>query len=364
MSCKTPTPRRFLPAKNRTTPAPLPQFQSTPRFGSSSAPRPTQTRESLVEDVDDGDDDDDNDQEDGFTDSWAAAPGARRRLPYTQDSIEAESEGASTSQGGESESPDRGSDLGSEEQDGLAGTEADAADLLSAENAPLDVQSSPGQRQAKRRKISISPVGDSSPLPEHYEDAETVSGEDDDDGSESAGESDLARADAGTAAAEPRQAQQPVFRPAPRFKPTDDDDAAAAQGILPAAFSPQRRGARYLPGGLAGELQGWLSEVKGWDGADKAATTPGDDGNDDATTLRIVVDEVRPGRHMHLVRGRAGAEATARGFILAGQGRLTGLGSRAVVAMREGSVVMVGPPVWDAEMDGGVWTVACDWRVV
>ncbi|KAM4063938.1 hypothetical protein HRG_007027 [Hirsutella rhossiliensis] len=314
----TPTPRRFLPAKKRTattTPAPHPQFQSTPRFGSSSVPRPTQTRESLVEDVDDDDEDEDDD---GFTDSSAAAAGERRRLDHTHDSIDLESEGAGTSPGDDGRSPDRGSDL--EEEVLEAGTEAEAAGLLDTEDAPLHVQSSPEQRQAKRRRISISPIGESSPLPRHYEDTELV--------------------------------------PAPRFKPTDDDaGTAAAAGILPAAFSPQRRGEKYLAGGLAAELQGWLSEAKGWDGADKAL--------DDATTLRIVVDEVRPGRQMNLVRGRAGSDAAARGFILAGQGRLTGLGGTASrAAVEQGGVVMVGPPVWDTEMEGCVWTVACDWRVV
>lgn len=290
---------------------------------------------------------DEGEDEEELTDSSAAAAGERRRQPHSQDSIEVESEGASTSQGESSRSPHWASDL-EEGVEAESEAEAESAGLLDPEGAPAHERSSPEQRQVKRRKISISPVGSSSPLSEHY------GNENDAFGSVEQGDP----APAPPEDAETRQAQQPVFRPAPRFKPPTD-----GQGMLLAAFSPQRRGAKYIPGGLAAELQGWLSEAKGWDCADSAATTAnGDDGRNDVSTLRIVVEEVGPGRRMQLVRGRVGPEAASRRFILAGQGRLTGLGQGA--SIEHGSVVMVGPPVWDAEMDGCVWTVACDWRVV
>lgn len=296
---------------------PHPRFQSTPRFGSSSAPRPTQARESLSDDVDDDEDDDD----DGLVaDSSATAVGDGRRAP--QDSIEVDSEGASTSQGDEGHSSEF-SDLGNETH--------------GAEDALPREKPSPEARVAKRRRISISPVGELSPAPGSHEDAEAAFLGDDAFGS--AVEGAAAPADA----AEVRHAQQPVFRPAPRFKPNDDDDdddnaSAAARGAPSAAFSPQRRGVRFLLGELASELQGWLSEVKGWDSSKQAP---------DADALRIAVQEVRPGRHMHLVRGRVDTEDVVRGFILAGPGRPTGPeGSTAA----EGSVVVAGPPVWDVEV--------------
>ncbi|KAF7545856.1 hypothetical protein G7046_g9460 [Stylonectria norvegica] len=57
----TPTPRRFLLAKRATQSSQSatgpPQFQSTPRFGSSSVPRPTQRRREWdVDDVEDVED--------------------------------------------------------------------------------------------------------------------------------------------------------------------------------------------------------------------------------------------------------------------------------------------------------------------
>ena len=58
---QTPTPRRFLLPKRGTqssqTPTALPRFQSTPRFASSSVPRPTQARTGIdIEDVEEVED--------------------------------------------------------------------------------------------------------------------------------------------------------------------------------------------------------------------------------------------------------------------------------------------------------------------
>jgi hypothetical protein len=147
---------------------------------------------------------------------------------------------------------------------------------------------------------------------------------------------------------ESKALQQPTFREPPRFKQVELD--TAADGI-PAAFSPQRRGAKYIAGGLAAELQGWLSEVKGWEGVVPAP----------ASSINVTVEEIRPGRRMSLVRGRAGM-SEGRRFLLAGEGRLTGLGQRMHVSV--GCVIEMGQPVWDIEMNGEVWTVACDWGVL
>lgn len=252
--------------------------------------------------------------------------------------------------------------------------------------------SSPEQRRAKRRKISTSPPPTSSPSPERNE-RQTYGGEliasdseepsqsrepgtghgdlmdsptpdpspgmhggndddnddnDDDDDDERDGSADQGR----TARLAARAAQQPTFQPAPRFKPVDTE--ASSDG-LPLAFSPQRRGEKYVPGGLASELQGWLSNVRRWD----EDTT----GRREHVAFRVTVDEVEPGARMYLVRARAGGDGEDPGlFILAGEGKLTGLGRRADVG--PGSIVEVEPPVWDVELDGQTWTVTCDWTVV
>ncbi|KND89753.1 Methionyl-tRNA formyltransferase, mitochondrial [Tolypocladium ophioglossoides CBS 100239] len=332
----TPTPRRFLLPKRSTqtaqTPAQYPQFQSTPWFGSSSALRPTQRRGHDIEVVDE----DDDGSQDGLLEDEAVGDDARGQY----DSIEVESDAASASQHDEVSSQGRCSDL-------------DLRDDIEAN--PLEVDHtkwSPEGREAKRQKVFISPVPDSEPPTRQHGDADPIPDDENlqREESEEMGSLDDADSDrySPAEAAAARAAHQPVFQPAPRFKPVETHQAMEG---LPAAFSPQRRGAKYLPDGLAAELQGWLSEVKGWEGIDRAADS----------TLRITIEEVRPGRQMYLARGRPSAGQNPQRLILAGEGKLTGLGRRAVVAA--GSVVMVGQPVWDVELDGEMWTVACDWSV-
>jgi hypothetical protein len=214
-------------------------------------------------------------------------------------------------------------------------------------------------REAKRRKMSISPssvlgspdAGDAeeATLGHHNDDADA----DIEDGasvmSTNSSSSSSSEASPITMRGNSKVPRQPVFQQAPRFKALDAEDTLS--GGLPAAFSPQRRGARYVSGGMASQLQGWLSEVRMWD-----------ESNDKAeSVLRLHVERIRPGRRMYLVEGRVASEETSKRWILAGEGRLTGLGRRAEV--KEGSVVVVGQPVWDVEVEGGVWNVACEWSV-
>ncbi|KAH7149533.1 hypothetical protein B0J13DRAFT_308079 [Dactylonectria estremocensis] len=341
----TPTPRRFLLTKRGTqfsqTPTGPPRFQSTPRFGSSSVPKPTQGRGELdIEDVEEVEDRveessaEDDDEEDGETQGGGL-----------NDSIEIESDVATTSQ------ESSASLLGNDPKDGLR----DSIEPDSLRNFGSSDGSSPlEEREVKRRRVSILPMPDSSPQHEqsHEVDENSEAGifidrhtptasilEIDEDGDNTEPLHD-----------ETRAPQQPTFRPPPRFKPAEVDPTTDG---LPAAFSPQRRGAKYLAGGLAAGLQGWLSDIKGWEAV----------GQDAEAVATVTVEEIRPGRRMYLVKGRVeeAAGAFSGQFLLAGEGKLTGLGRRAVVGV--GSLVILGQPVWDVELDGEVWTVSCDWSV-
>jgi hypothetical protein len=146
-----------------------------------------------------------------------------------------------------------------------------------------------------------------------------------------------------------QQQQQPTFNAPPRFKPVEGEPETEG---LPIAFSPQRKGVKYVTNGLAAQLQGWLSEVKGWEGVESSHPDP---------VLKATIDEVRPGRRMYLVLARLESATISRRFILAGEGRLTGLGQRAELGV--GSVVVVAQPVWDVELEGETWIVACDWHI-
>ncbi|KAM5352333.1 hypothetical protein ACJ41O_005056 [Fusarium nematophilum] len=343
----TPTPRRFLLAKRGTqssqTPTGPPRFQSTPRFSSSSVLRSsTQGRAGTgIEDVEEVEE-----VEDAAGESSAGDGDGEAHHPLN-DSIEVESsddmtasrDGSLAVSGDESELADR--ETVEHESPG-------ASSLRHETCSPLE------EREPKRRKVvSISPVPErsSSPLLGGYPENKNAASFDQE--AQHAPPAESVVHDAVVVARgdyETKAPQQPTFRPPPRFKPAEVDPTAA-EG-LPAAFSPQRRGAKYVAGGLAAELQGWLSEVKGWEGAVPPA----------ASTIRFVVEEFRPGRRMYLVKGRtevSPATTAKKKLLLAGEGRLTGLGQRAAVGV--GSVVEVGQPVWDVELDGETWTVACDW---
>ncbi|KAK3903837.1 hypothetical protein C8A05DRAFT_43006 [Staphylotrichum tortipilum] len=170
------------------------------------------------------------------------------------------------------------------------------------------------------------------------------------------------------------------FHPAPRFiplSPRSHSHPSHPTALLNAdIFSPRRRGTTYLPGGLAAELRDWLVEVKG--GVDSEGVggmarsevlgfgggTVGGGG-----VVRVVVEGVeRGGAGMTLVEGRVGEEGKGVRVILAGEGRIEGLGGggrgggnwERVVP---GAVVAVALPTWDVELDGR-WTVAYRWEVV
>ncbi|RTE70273.1 hypothetical protein BHE90_015328 [Fusarium euwallaceae] len=349
----TPTPRRFLLAKrggaatqSSQTPTGPPRFQSTPRFGSSSVPRPTQSR--AIVDIEDVEEVEEDLVEESSSNSDDQGLVTRKHVPLN-DSIEVEDDddddvtasrdgsvGISISEDDEEEEEDIPRKSMERESPGLLN--------LPHDTSPLE------EREPKRRRVSISPMPEPSPLGEHhYLNGENLQEAEDREQTPTQSSVESLQ-DAIPTHDEARAPQQPTFRPPPRFKPAEVDPTVEG---LPAAFSPQRRGAKYVAGGLAAGLQGWLSEVKGWEGTVPSAAAA-------VSVVKVVVEEVRPGRRMYLVTGRDGA-ASARRFLLAGEGRLTGLGQRAAVTV--GNVVEVGQPVWDVELDGQVWTVACDWGV-
>jgi hypothetical protein len=222
---------------------------------------------------------------------------------------------------------------------------------LAEGSSPEDAPTPP--RRAKRRKLSLSSPLPAFSSPSKNRSFESGVEEDYDDGESTEEHSrssvKIAQDDYHPSDAEGRRErapQQPTFRPAPRFKLSEAESLGEG---LPAAFSPQRRGARYLTGALAAQLQGWLSDVKR---EDEVA----------GSSFQVTVLGVKAGRRMYMVWGSVNDVAEPRKVILAGEGRLTGLGGRAMVM--EGSVVEIGQPVWDVEVDGEAWMVACDWAIL
>ncbi|KAK3493800.1 hypothetical protein B0T13DRAFT_318391 [Neurospora crassa] len=187
----------------------------------------------------------------------------------------------------------------------------------------------------------------------------------------------------------------PRFKPRSPVPPDPPPDVPVHHTLLPDIFSPQRRrGARYVPGGLASELREWLLEVKG---GSSTELTPV------AATAHLAVETVKkcgPGISMTLVTGRpmiGGPDGikVPRSYraLLAGDGRMEGLSGSGAGAGAEskpegeeegtdepdrkplvpGAMVAIAPPAWDIDLgdeeeddqgDKGKWAVAYRWYVL
>lgn len=151
--------------------------------------------------------------------------------------------------------------------------------------------------------------------------------------------------------------RHPTFHNAPRFKAAEIT-AEVQQRPLPEAFSPQRRGAKYVAGGLAAEVRDWLVQVKGASEYDRPA----------GSGIDVVVDDVMSAPGMHVIAARqldtaVEDESIPGKVLLAGDGRVTGLRGRS--AVNRGGVVSMSQPMWDITLDGlGQFAVACDWEAL
>lgn len=269
-----------------------------------------------------------------------------------------------------------------------------------------------GGRRAKRRRISVSPFGEPDigremdvEMGDPLLDLETsfsepsVAGEDLESDEEAP--EDNTEHIGGFSSPTPRPHQekqaskthQPTFQRAPRFKPAEIPEGAPRPEPLPDAFSPRRRGTKYIQGGLAAELRDWLVDVEAGIDSGSGSTTASGAKRDGEWVARIRVDSLRGAngvaRGMTLVLGRQvlldgranaiGADdgrcqdASEEGgevlgtntvrLVLAGPGRLTGLGVGNDV--RPGVLLGIARPTWEIVLDGlGRWGVACDWVVL
>jgi hypothetical protein len=244
--------------------------------------------------------------------------------------------------------------------------EAIVSDVSDAgEDNGSGIIAAPVDREVKRRRLFDMPSG-----PERYREISPSSPVEDDKGNSPPAimETDSEAQDSPLSVRSsldlPREnpsatARQPLFQPPPRFKVPDTEENTFLEG-LPSVFSPQRKGAKYVAGGLAAEVQRWLSHIKG-----SRSEVDG--------VLRFRVEEMSKDGRMCLVWGRTvgdgredgvGGQSEGReiAVMLAGQGEMTGLGHR--VAVKEGSMIQAEGLRWRITLDGlGDWVVVCDWKV-
>lgn len=165
----------------------------------------------------------------------------------------------------------------------------------------------------------------------------------------------------------PSNANQSTFRKPPPFRPPDpSEQAGSPKDPLPDHFSPQKGGRKYIQGGLAAKLQGWLVNIE--------STIPSNAGQrsrEDPWLVKIVVDEVSGGAKtgMTMIRGRQIKsedgiieQETEMKVVLAGEGTTSGLQRGSRVEM--GKLVGIKGPVWEVVLEGEKLGVGVDWKVL
>lgn len=165
---------------------------------------------------------------------------------------------------------------------------------------------------------------------------------------------------------------QTTFVKPPRFRPPDDQEPHQRPiEPLPDAFSPQRRGQKFLAGGLAAEVIGWVMNLES-----NAPASSSTRSREDTWVIQLIVNEVRgghgpgmtliSGRQAHEgLDGRDGPMAHTLGVvkvILAGSGTAEVLQKANKVDV--GKKIRIRGPVWEVFIKGEKWGVAVTWEVV
>jgi hypothetical protein len=156
---------------------------------------------------------------------------------------------------------------------------------------------------------------------------------------------------------------------------------------LPEIFSPSRKTQKYVPGGLASTLQGWIIETANTGFAAQERSTGGGvvwgRDREDGVRLKVHISAVYssasqdegevecfPGQFVFVrgetesnlynasrAAGAVGSDCQTR-VLLAGQGGVRGAGG---VIIRSGARVGVRSPMWEVDVRGDTWVVCVDW---
>ncbi|KAL1310523.1 hypothetical protein AAFC00_000807 [Neodothiora populina] len=137
-------------------------------------------------------------------------------------------------------------------------------------------------------------------------------------------------------------------------------EVSSASEPLPEAFSPHRRGQRYIPGGMAGELSKWVIEIG--QAASLSSRDPGQfQGNQFVRTVNI---QSISGASRGLdggpifVEGVDGNRLSIKGMLIQG-------GMNTKVQLQPGDTIGIKTPTWDILTDlNETWAVCVDWRII
>ncbi|GAB1731358.1 hypothetical protein NU195Hw_g5232t1 [Hortaea werneckii] len=125
---------------------------------------------------------------------------------------------------------------------------------------------------------------------------------------------------------------------------------------LPDVFSPHRRGDKFVPGGMAATMQTWILQTgqAAIQGRKQQAIQRADD-----FSVRLKVEELL-GQGPYTARART-MDGTAMNILLAKDINVSGDPRGNVVV---GHVVGIRAPSWQVEIEGKMWMVAVDWKII
>jgi hypothetical protein len=122
---------------------------------------------------------------------------------------------------------------------------------------------------------------------------------------------------------------------------------------LPDAFSPRRRGQKFVAGGLASELQSWVIEAA----QTASQSRPRNAVSVDDSVHVIDVNEVK-GNGPVFAHGTRPGKETHKLLLVDGQA------NQKADKVKAGDRVSIRLPTWDVQVLGESWTVGVDWRTV
>lgn len=142
----------------------------------------------------------------------------------------------------------------------------------------------------------------------------------------------------------PTTSGRPIFRLPVSVHPEPTDP-------LPDAFSPHRRRQRFLPGGLAAEVQQWIVEAAQSVGQHRQSTVGAD-------LLQAIVLETSGHSSTGMILAKAATGNQRVRLLLTGNGKNQGASG-----IKQGDVLAVKAPSWNIELQGELWIIGVDWCV-
>lgn len=150
---------------------------------------------------------------------------------------------------------------------------------------------------------------------------------------------------------------EPQFAAHPRFKPLPEP-VVEPKEPLPGAFSPRKKGQKFVIGGLADEVRGWLIDIETHGSV--ASIRAG--GAHYALRLRVRNVEGGKGCFTTVVGEREGERGGEVKMILGEQG--LGDDLQRIREPKMGDVIGVRPSIWETELEGEKFVVGAGWVVL